>query len=250
MAEADCDALSAAIARSGSPARKTWWERYLKGEIEFTGTATAELRKLVRRWACDVSTGDLLDAAWSMLERPVAEDKLAGLLILQEHVLPAGGMNARRDLARIEELFRSGHVWDWNTTDWLCVRVLGPMIDSQGRAAGDRVLGWASDENLWKKRSALVAFVNLVGREPETYPGLRAGVLEACRTVAGDDRRFAQTAIGWVLREMSEVEPMVVFEFVTAGSSTLSREAVRMAAGRLGPEQRREFGLRPEPRRR
>ncbi len=93
----------------------------------------------------------------------------------------------------------------------------------------------------------MVAFVNVVddaGRE------VRRLVLDACAALVHDDRRFAQTAVGWVMRSMSDSDPQSVADFIHANTEPMSREAVRMAAARLSDDDRNALGITGRRRRR
>jgi 3-methyladenine DNA glycosylase AlkD len=244
--------LSATLRGAGVPAKKAWWEQYLKHRIEFYGVPMAEIRAAVRAWAEPVGEPELRRAAaLQLLEQPIAEEKLAGILVLQELLLPFGGLDGARDLPLIAQRFDSGSIADWNTTDWLCVRVLGPLIELEGRPTAEQIAGWVDAPSLWRRRSAAVAFVPLAGRPP-TDLGFEVGdlVLGVCTTLAPDPERFIQTGIGWVLRDLSDVDADAVYTFLSDHHTVLSREAIRMAAARLSDEHRADLGIRGRRRRR
>ncbi len=54
-----------------------------------------------------------------LLEEDHTEDKLAGVLFLQEILLPALALNCHSDLPRFGRLFDGEHIRDWNVCDWL-----------------------------------------------------------------------------------------------------------------------------------
>lgn len=127
-------------------------------------------------------------------------------------------------------------VADWNTCDWLCVRVLGPLIERHGEVAARTIAGWCDAAGLWRRRAAVVAFVNLVGRDEEPFPGCRQLVLDTCARNVTDPQRFAQTGVGWVLRELSTAAPGAVAVFLDRHGDTMSAEARRTASSRLPGE--------------
>ena len=43
------------------------------------------------------------------------------------------------DLKTLGKLFKEGCISDWNTTEWLCVRVLGPLIQREGEPVGENL---------------------------------------------------------------------------------------------------------------
>ena len=148
----------------GDPVKKTWWEKYLKSVIEFYGVPMAQIRSAVHAWAEEraMAPEELRSAAFDLMRRPIAEEKLAGILVMQELLLPIEELSAGRDLPVIASIFDAGQIWEWNTTDWLCVRVLGPMIEQQGRPTAERIATWAGAPGLWRRRAAAVAFVPAV----------------------------------------------------------------------------------------
>lgn len=78
-----------------------------------------------------------------MFRQPIAEQKLAGILILQEHLLPKKEMVAKRDfLPKLETLFFTIAHDDWSAADWLCVRVLGTLIEQDGQDTARMIADW------------------------------------------------------------------------------------------------------------
>lgn len=244
MDPTDLTELRTVLRHSGVPSKKDWWERYLKHEIEFWGVPTADIRTAVRSWveALEPDPGELRAAAWDLLRGPIAEEKLAALLLLQEHVLPRDELEPARDLVEIAAIFDEGAIWEWNTTDWLCVRVLGPLIKARGGDAGRRIVRWTDAPGLWRRRAAIVGFVDLVPY-PDVFPAMTDLVLEACAANVRDEARFAQTGVGWVLRELSRRSPTAVFEFVAEHRPHISTEGLRMATAKLTDDQRRDLGV-------
>ena len=115
----------------------------------------------------------------------------------------------------------------------MCVRVLGPLIELHGERVGRAVAGWTDAPGLWRRRAAIVGFVNLVGQDEEPFAGCRRLVLEACGRNVTDEQRFAQTGVGWVLRELSVADPDAVLAFVAEHGAHMSTEARRTATARL-----------------
>jgi 3-methyladenine DNA glycosylase AlkD len=206
--------------------KKAWWERYVKGAA-FRGTPMADVRDVVNAHVAAHGAGRPL--AYALIAEPRTEDKLAGVLMLAEHLideLTAG------DLPALRGLLAADHLADWNSCDWFCVKVLGRMLergaDREQRA--DTVAGWTADRHLWVRRAGLVAFVNLA---PKADDATARRILDGAVRNVADDRRFAQTSVGWVLRELSKARPDDVREFLAEHGSTMSAEARRAAGARL-----------------
>jgi 3-methyladenine DNA glycosylase AlkD len=64
---------------------------------------------------------------------------------------------------------------------------------------------------------------------PEIFQGLTDLMLEACGATVGDQQRWFQTAIGWMLRELSRRKPECVERFID-DHPELCTEAARNAS--------------------
>ena len=119
-------------------ATREWWTKYLRGAASFRGVKMEDIRTAVHAWFEEEQLGEYLsvgqqkDLTLMLLEEDHTEDKLAGVLFLQEILLPEGALDWRSELPRFARLFDAGYISDWSVCDWLCVKVLGPL----GRAAG------------------------------------------------------------------------------------------------------------------
>ena len=224
------------------PRTRQWWEGYLKGAIGFRGIKMADIRRVVHSWHRDGGTTwrpkQLRDLAIELIRQELTEDKLAGILVIQEILIPAGQIPWRTELPRWARLFDQGFIADWNTCDWFCVRVLGPLAAAEGEACARRIADWRRARNLWRRRAAGVGFVNLAPHGDGNFPGFTSMLLEVCEHTVQHSERFAQTGTGWVLRELSAAEPDRVAAFVRTHLDLMSREAARMSVAKLGDSDR------------
>jgi 3-methyladenine DNA glycosylase AlkD len=228
-----------------NPKTKAWWERYLKGVIPFRGVKMADIRRELHAWLASERIPERYEAegqlnlALTLLRQTYTEDKLAGILMLQEVLLPAGVVDWRSDLPRLARLYQDGHIYDWNTSDWFCVKVLGPMIEVDGAPCARAIAEWRHSHNLWQRRAAGVAFVDLAKNGDENFPGFTDILLEVCKATVSHPERFAQTGTGWALRELSLAEPERVAAFVEQHIPSFSSEGLRYAIAKL-PEDAQE----------
>ncbi len=244
--------IQAALQQCAEPARRDWWERYLKHEIEFRGVSMPDNRATLRELFGGPPYSDLSPAKRKQLARrlvscDLGDDKLAGVLLYAEWLL---NDLDDRDLENIGRLLDSGSVADWNTCDWLCVKVLGPWIEQEGEDRGRSIAVWRETESLWQRRAAVVAFVNLVGINDGEQAWRTPLVVKGCEALVRDPQRFAQTGVGWVMRELSDLDPGAVEWFVRDHADDLSTEATRMSIARLPDGTVRSMGLEPTKGRR
>lgn len=232
------------LKQRGQPKKKEWWERYLKNVIEFYGVPMNDIRKTIKEWRKQENILDdeaLADLAFDLFRQPISEPKLAGILLLQEHVFDH--LSVTRDLPRVAKLFQQGYVYDWHHTDWLCVKVLTKFVERDSNEAVTVLKEWVHADTLWQRRASLVSFVYVAKDHGDT-------ILELAQHLAADPERFAQTAIGWSLRSLSETQADDVYTFVKKNQETLSQEAIRMATAKLTNKQRSSLGITGKRKRR
>jgi 3-methyladenine DNA glycosylase AlkD len=175
----------------------------------------------------DAEASDYLQLAHQCFAQPFSEDKLAGVLLLAEHGLATLRVEHVDALA---QPLAEGFIADWNVCDWYCVKTLGPFVaagpgvESRARA----IASWVTAPALWQRRAGVVTFVNHAATEPELFPGFTDLLIEICEVNAGDQARWSQTSVGWLLRELSRERPTLVHDFI-ASEPQLSSEARRNA---------------------
>jgi 3-methyladenine DNA glycosylase AlkD len=190
----------------------------------------AQTRSIALDWFRAGGFDDPVGLCLDLGSHQISEMKLAGIAIMEHDLVPNALMDAG-DLVRIRRALHSGSYDDWNTCDWMCVKVIGRLVDGAQPADHRSVLAWTSSDVLWEKRAGLVGFVNHLPHT-ELSAGLDEAFLTAAATIVTDQRRFAQTAAGWTLRELSHREPGLVRTFVDRHGSSMSGEA-RTSATRL-----------------
>jgi 3-methyladenine DNA glycosylase AlkD len=183
-------------------------------------------------------TDAVLRLAADWIAATPTEDKLAGVLLLAEHLAP--DLERRHVDALADPLVR-GHLADWNVVDWYATKAVHAFLTSRPDELEPRsvlVAGWADGDSVWHRRAAVVSFVKLAPDPP--FDGFVDLVLGACAANLVSDDRFAHTGPGWVLRELSIGAPQAVAEFVDTHPE-LNAEGRRMATARLrdGPYRRR-----------
>jgi 3-methyladenine DNA glycosylase AlkD len=233
--------LQADLKQYANPKTKAWWENYVKGSPPFLGVKMPMIRTVVHHWHKEWVDGQMtgleqVTLALQLFDGEYTEEKLAGTLFLQEILLPSGAVEWRRDLDRFAALFTGGKIYDWNTCDWFCVKVLGPLIQENGLACAHHIAGWRQAENLWQARAALVAFVNLAGTDTY-YPAIEA----SCQVLIRRPERFAKTAVGWILREVSKVDEPFVCQVITGNIRHFSAESLKNATKYFDREEQKHY---------
>jgi 3-methyladenine DNA glycosylase AlkD len=214
--------LASGLKAAADETKRRWWTNYVKGAL-FLGVPMAQTRAIALDWYQNGESPDPVGLCLQLGSNPISEVKLAGIAIMEHDLVPSGVMSIR-DLERVREALNDGGYNDWNTCDWLCVKVIGKLVGGGARADHDGVLAWTSSDVLWEKRAGLVGFVNHLPHT-ELSAGFDRAFLAATATVVSDQRRFAQTAAGWTLRELSHRRPEMVRSFVDSHGPSMSAEA-------------------------
>lgn len=228
-----------ALEAEASEKTKQWWEKYMKGVIPFRGVGIPQNRELLAEWRKSNgidkwSLEEQLELALAFFNEPIAEDKLAGILFIQNFLynkLPWETL-----LGRYEEIYEKKLIFDWNICDWFCVRVLGVIIKENGEQCAKAIASWKDAEYLWQARSSVVPFVNLAS-DSNYYPYIQ----EACAVLIDREERFAKTAVGWVLRDISKHDKKFVISFVEDNLKSFSRESLGNALKYYEKDKKNEY---------
>ncbi len=217
--------LQARLNRVARRETQDWFENYLKHAIRYRGVRSPDVACIVRSWRHDHDLQQLpaeedLALAATLIRQDHAEDKFAGIYCLQKLLQRRVGVEALLETA--EALFASGAFFDWSTTDWFCVRVLGPTLSQHGDAAAERIAGWSGNANMWNRRASIVPFRSVV-KDPSFHPRIEATIT----ALVGDQARFIQTGIGWVISDLSKSHPQVAEKLIERHFDDLAAEVIR-----------------------
>ena len=170
--------------------------------------------------------------ALALIEQRGSADKLAGIFVLHDRL---GDQLRATDLASFERLFEAGHLEDGALCDAFGVQVLGTLLQRvRGRVEIARALAtWRNADTPWQRRAACAALTALAPHGDAALPGLAQLIFQMCAAVVWSPDRIDQTAVGWLLRELSRGEPTRVEAFVRRHARFMSRECARLAVEKL-----------------
>ncbi len=215
---------------AADPKTAEWFTNYLKGVIRYRGLKTAVLKQHLKDFfqqsgLDQESDNTQLEHIRFWLSQPMAEDKLIAILWLQQWIKPQlkspmGDPAAAQVLSLLEDVFLQGDIFDWSTNDWLCVRVMEAIPEYFPNQI-PRLLDWSTAPSLWQRRSSLLSFKKSAknGQHWES-------VEELIRRLLPSEERFIQTAVGWVLSDISKKYPDYAYTLVEQHFSHLSHEVI------------------------
>lgn len=231
--------LKSRIAQFADEKRKLWFENYIKHGTKYRGVQIPIIRAELKDWYKNESIDELpldeqLNLALSFFEEDYAEDKLAGILFFQLYLYDK--FDYRELLLRFETIFENGYIYDWSVCDWFCTRVLRQMIKKNGRGCAEAISEWHTANNVWQARCAVVAFTTLTKDNQYTSLLLKSNVKLIKR-----EERFAKTAVGWILRELSKVDKQIVVDFIAENRQYFSRESHENAIKYFDKEKKKKM---------
>jgi 3-methyladenine DNA glycosylase AlkD len=241
LIEMSIKTLQQTLAQAGDRKTKDWWEAYLKHSLPFRGLKLPQVRAIVHDWVAaerytEQSVPQQLDQALALIREPWGEDKLAGILLIQEVLMKQRAIAWEVDLPKFVLLFDEGFINEWNTCDWFCVKILNGLIKQQGQPCAEAIFQWCHAENLWRKRASVVSFVNIAKLGDRNFSTFTQQLLQTCQVVIRSPERFAQTGTGWALRELGLADQPAVVEFIKTHSRQFSSEGLRYAIEKFPPE--------------
>ena len=214
------EAIRRELAARADPAKAPAMQAYMKSAMPFYGVQKAGRKEIARELfaAYPLAGFDAWRSTVLALWREAThrEERYLAIALARdrryrEHRTPAA-------LPLYEELIVTGAWWDF--VDEVAVHLVGELDHA---AVAPVLREWASDVDLWKRRSAIIAQVL---RKQDTDLALLYDCIEPNR---GDREFFIRKAIGWALRAYAWVDPDEVERYCAGHelSGLSRREALR-----------------------
>lgn len=212
---------------------KTGPGEYGEGDV-FLGVTVPATRVVVKRFA-----GLPLAEVDVLLDSPVHEHRLAGLLILVARFERATATRSRDDAERHElaafylDAVRRGRVNNWDLVDSSAPTLLGGYLFDRPR---DILFDLAASDILWHRRVAVIATAGFI------HAGDASTTLELAERLLDDRADLMQKAVGWMLREVGKrVDRSVLTGFLDEHAAALGRTALSYATEHLTAEERARY---------
>lgn len=213
------------IEEQSNSEKAKWLENYVKHGVKSKGVGIPQIRLIVidAEKYFEITTKPIAEQIVilnNLMEKEYTEYKIAAIiyiqLFLKDYYLEI--------LKSISQWFDNECISDWNVCDWLCVRILSPMIDSIPDFIIPELEQWNTNKNLWKARASLVPFSQ--SKNISTHWN---HINKFSDTLIKRDERFCKTAVGWVLREYSKHDKQKVTDFLNNHSKHTTKEVIANA---------------------
>jgi 3-methyladenine DNA glycosylase AlkD len=132
------------------------------------------------------------------------------------------------------EYWLDQYVADWGSCDDFCTHAFGHLIYVFPEHVPS-VKTWILSADRWFRRGAAVVMIYGIRREQ----GFRAS-FEIADQLLMDEDDLVQKGYGWMLKEISNTDPIQVFNFVMERKAFMPRTSLRYAIEKLSPELRQK----------
>ena len=205
---------------------KTGPGEYGEGD-QFIGLRVPQTRQICRDFF-DLS----IDQIEVMLESPIHEHRLAGLIIMSNQAKSKKFPTNYKEL--LYELYprRTDRINNWDLVDTSCRDVVGGYLMDKPR---DILYQLAESSDLWERRIAIVS----------TWEFIRHGDLDdtfrLSKALKNDKQDLIHKASGWMLREAGKKDVNRLVEFLDENATTMPRTMLRYSIEKLPEAQGRYY---------
>ncbi len=221
-----------ALAAAGDPARAARQRAYMKSVMPYRGLTAPQLRAVLRPLLAEarfVDRGTWEQTALELWDTATHREEWYATLALLRH-RPHRAWHDPGLVPLLEHLVRTGAWWD--VVDEVAAHLVGGVLADHRRELTPVVLGWAVDDHLWVRRTAVLS---QLAHGTGTDPDLLRTVLDANLQDSVHGREFfIRKAVGWALRQYSATAPAWVLDYVEQRGDRLSGLSRREALKRLG----------------
>jgi 3-methyladenine DNA glycosylase AlkD len=220
-------AIRAALADAGDPERAAAQQAYMKSAMPYRGITSPELAALLRPLLSDPDLRLHTRQSWEAAVRELwdgathREERYAATALTGHRAYRAWQDPDTVPLYR--HLVVTGAWWDH--VDEVAGNRVGPILLAHPDSVAPVVYGWATDDDLWLRRSAIISQLKFGQRTD------RELLTHAIEANLDDESFWIRKAIGWALRQYARTDPDWVLGRVAHWDERLSglsrREALK-----------------------
>lgn len=213
-----------ALHQKADPSKAPQMAAYMKTDMPFYGVQKPDRESILRAMHArfiPTSHDDYIEGVQALWQLRHREEKYTAIEFAVRHKK----FIAPQSLPLYEKLIREGAWWD--LVDPVASLLVGRVLLNHRPETTGRMEKWISDDDMWVRRTALLAHLKHKAKTDERQ------LFEHCLRLAGEKEFFIRKAIGWVLREYSKSAPDTVRTFLHRHCASLSPLSVREGSKHL-----------------
>lgn len=135
------------LEKQHNPNKADWLVNYVKHDIKSIGVGIPEIRTVVQK-VCklyklnELSLDNQKDLLDELVKHDYTEAKLSAIIYVQLFLKEA---DVEFQLSMFSNWFDKKWIFDWNVCDWLCVRLLSPLVDNHPKPTIAELKKWNRD---------------------------------------------------------------------------------------------------------
>lgn len=203
---------------------KTQNGEYAEGDV-FIGLRVPLTRKIASKYK-ELSLKEIE----KLLESPIHEHRLAGLVIMVEQAKRTKDQGLRK----LYELYlkRTDRVNNWDLVDISCRDIVGKYLYDKNRKPLYRM---AKSKDLWERRISIVSTWWFI-RENDLVDTWKISEM-----LLNDDHDLIHKAVGWMLREAGKRDESQLIAFLDKHADEMPRTMLRYSLEKLNPVDKRHY---------
>ncbi len=202
--------------------------RFFREEIKPYGVRSAEVKKIAGKYWKKVKKIEKKEI-WEMCEELWQSGWFEEGSIAIDWSFRMKAKYDKNDM-RVFERWLKKYVKNWAHDDVFCTSSVGEML-VQFPEFLEKLDKWAESRNRWLRRAAAVSLIYPIKREKYLDKAL-----EIADRLLMDKDDMVQKGYGWMLKEMANLYPMEVFDFVMERKMDMPRTALRYAIEKMPKE--------------
>ena len=216
------------LRRNISDRYKELIQRFFKEKVKNYGVKSAVVKKIAQEYFVDIKNLDkkeIFRICSELLKSGYSEEKS----IAFEWAFRLKKQYQKQDFRTFENWLKR-YVSDWGDCDNFCTGAFGEFILQFPRFF-NKIRIWAKSKNRWMRRaSAVILIYSIKRRKFIKEPFKIADILLI------DEDDLVQKGYGWMLKELSNLYPNLVFRYLMENKDRMPRIALRYAVEKL-PEK-------------
>lgn len=210
-----------ALADAGDPANAVPMQAYMKSTMPYRGVKSKPFKEITKRLYKESPLHDYSEfetVVRELWDADFREERYAAIGLCEYHKK----FQTLEALSLYQFMISTGAWWD--LVDVIASHLLGGLLKRYPSEMKPVLCGWINDENIWIRRSALLAQLSFKQDTDEEM------LFDFCRKRMDEKEFWIRKAIGWVLREYSKTHPDSVGRFVEENRNSLSGLSLREAS--------------------
>ena len=222
------ETIRAELARYADPERAAGQQHYMKSVMPYRGLTSAQLTSVLRPILADPGFR-LTRPEWeatirTLWDQAAYREEWYASIAIGRYRTYRGWLDGET-MPLWRHLVVTGAWWD--VVDDVATHLVREVLERAPDVEGLRLRGWAVEDDLWLRRTAIICQVGRKERLDQTL------LVDAIEPNLQDRNFFIRKAIGWALRDHARIAPEWVRAFVDshpALSGLSRREATRHLA--------------------